>query len=199
LFVFLVALAILYMNYSKQQNVLQDERQNLTAANTNLAKLRNDKTKLDAQLIQVNSQIAQLQSQLSLMQQSLIQRKQTLPESINSVNYGVILFDTAKRFNVDILSISTDGPRDNKVGNVTFSNITFSLSLQGNLEDLQSLVHTFATEDPFRTAIIETSSVSRVEDTVTKTPQAGGAIPVAISNVYHTMDLEINLYCNKGG
>jgi hypothetical protein len=187
------------MNYSKQQNVLQDERQNLTSANTNLAKLRSDKTKLDAQLIQVNSQIAQLQSQLSLMQQSLTQRKQSLPESINSVNYGIILFDTAKRFNIDILSISTDGPKDNKVGNVTFSNITFSLSLQGNLEDLQSLVHTLATEDPFRTAIIETSNVSRVENTVTKTSTVGGTVPVAISSVYHTMDLEINLYCNKGG
>jgi small-conductance mechanosensitive channel len=199
LFVFLVVVAILYFNYSKQQNILQDERQNLTSAKANITKLNSDKTNLDAQLVQVNGQTAKLQSQLLLIQQSLIQKKQILPESINSVNYGIILFDTAQRFNIDILSISTSGPQDNKVGNITFSNITFSLSLQGNLEDLQGLVHTFATEDPFRTAIIETSNLNRVEDTITKTPQAGGTTPVTISNVYHTMDLEINLYCSKGG
>lgn len=195
--VFLVAFAVLYMNYTKQQNQKQTEQQTLASTNSNLAKVRSDKTSLDNQLAQVNSQIAQLQNQLSIAQQSFLQKKQSLPQPIDSINYGIILFDTAKRFSVDILSISTDGPQDNKVDNVTLSNISFALSLQGNLDDLQNLVHTLANEDPFRSATIESTNVSRVEETITETP-VGGTTPVAITVVYHTMDLQITLYSNKG-
>ena len=197
--VFVVAFAVLYMNYSNRQNELKTENQNLTSVKSNLTKLQGDKTNLNNQLAQVNSQITQLQNELLLTRQALEQKKQSFPLVIDSVNYGVILFDAADRFNVDILNISTNGSQINKVDNITLSTISFTLSLQGNLDDLQNLIHALANEEPFRSATIETTNLNMIEGTVTGTSAGGTTIPIATAAIYHTMDLQITIYGNKGG
>jgi len=194
--IFIVALIFLYMNLSKQTTARTAAQQNLTLANATLAKSTADKKTAGEQLSLANSAVNQLQNQLSQAQQSLDSKKTTFPASSDSVDIDEILFDTARRFNVSVLSINTDTVEDSKVDKISFATASFQVSIKGNMADVINFLYALATESPFDHATIKTLGINTNEETVTTTAEDGTETETTLT--YERMDVQITLYTFRG-
>jgi len=195
--IFVVALIFLYMNYSKQVTARTTAQQNLNQVNAVLAKSTSDKNSAGEQLTEVNSSISQLQNQLAQAQQSLVSKKAAFSATVNSVDTEETFFDTARRFNVSVLSIATDKVAASKQDNISFTTTSFKVSVKGDMADIINFLYALATESPFEQSTIKTLGIATHQDTVTETATDGTETKTTIT--YEQMDVLITFYTYTGG
>lgn len=198
--VFIIALVILYLNYQKQVTAQDLANQNLTTAQTALTRSNTEKTNATKQLEQANNQLTQLQNKLSQAKQNLAKAETTLPNSLNSIDYTDIIYETAHNSNVSIQyplqTLNQESPADSTNGNITFRTYPFSFSVKAdNLTNIINFLHALATEEQFKDATIETVGIGTSEDTVTTTNPDGTQTKTTVTK--RTMDVTITLYTYK--
>ena len=195
--IFIVAIALLYLNYQNQNKQLKTQQASLDSVNAAYTMALKSKTADESQLAQIQDQISQLQSQVTVTQKALIKKAASLPKSLDGINYSELFSDTADSFNVQLSNITNGGTTSVTMDSLTFSTISFSLSLQGNRDDLLSMLDTMVNGTQFRNAAIESISFNRSKAAV-NIPGGTGQAATTTTAVSYSTDLKVTFYGYSG-
>jgi hypothetical protein len=160
--ILVVILVILFSTYSRQAGERNDLNARLSAAQTLMPILTTQKTDLENQLAQTES--------------SLNANKAKFPESVESIEYGEYLFEIADECNVDLNSLTFPKPTAITIGAVTYSVVSLSLPVSGELDSIFDFIEALRTDERFTSA----------EVTAVKVEVAGSAT------------INLNIYGYKG-
>jgi tetrahydromethanopterin S-methyltransferase subunit F len=160
--ILVVILVILFSTYSRQAGERNDLNARLSAAQTLVPVLTTQKTDLENQLAQVES--------------SLNANKAKFPESVESIEYGEYLFEIADECNVNLNFLTFPKPTAITIGAVTYSVVSLSLPVSGELDNIFDFIEALMTDERFTSA----------EVTAVKIEVAGSAI------------INLNIYGYKG-
>jgi tetrahydromethanopterin S-methyltransferase subunit F len=160
--ILVVILVILFSTYSRQAGERNDLNARLSAAQTLMPILTTQKTDLENQLAQVES--------------SLNANKAKFPESVESIEYGEYLFEIADECNVNLNFLTFPKPTAITIGAVTYSVVSLSLPVSGELDNIFDFIEALRTDERFTSA----------EVTAVKVEVAGSAT------------INLNIYGYKG-
>lgn len=160
--ILVVILVILFSTYSRQAGERNDLNARLSAAQTLMPILTTQKTDLENQLAQIES--------------SLNANKAKFPESVESIEYGEYLFEIADECNVNLNFLTFPKPTAITIGAVTYSVVSLSLPVSGELDNIFDFIEALRTDERFTSA----------EVTAVNTNVAGSAI------------INLNIYGYKG-
>jgi hypothetical protein len=133
--ILVVILVIMFSTYSRQAGERNDLNARLTTAQTRLPVLTNQKTDLENQLAQAES--------------SINANKEKFPESIESIEYGEYLFEIADDCNVDLTSLTFPKPTARTIGAVTYSVVSLSLPVSGELDNIFDFIEALMADERF--------------------------------------------------
>ena len=131
-----VVLGILYTFYFREVGEREQLEKSLDNAQVLLPSLIDNREKLEDQLAQATSLLNQNQAKF--------------PESLESIEYDDDLFEIADDCNVDITSIRASTPSAMKVGTVTYSVSSFTVSISGEIDDILDFIYAIRTGDDFQ-------------------------------------------------
>jgi hypothetical protein len=160
--ILVIILVILFSTYSRQAGERNDLNAKLSAAQTLIPILTNQKADLENQLAQAES--------------SLDANKAKFPESVESIEYGEYLFEIADECNVDLNSLTFPKPTARTIGAVTYSVVSLTLPVSGELDNIFDFIEALRTDERFTSA----------EVTAVNTDVAGSAT------------INLNIYGYKG-
>ena len=172
--VFIIALAGLYMvnrGHVREQAQLNDTIQ---AAQASFPKLVGDNRGLTGQLKRVNEEFKQAESQLAGVKTSLANAKARFPQSVQSIEYEEKLFAAAesKGLAVQVVTSTELAQEKGPTSALSFTLVTFSVDVRGNLSDIVDLVGILATDQAFSTAAIRSVAVT-VPEPLTQAEKEG--------------------------
>jgi len=145
--IFVIALVSLVRIYTQQVKEQDQLRTSLAAQQTLLRGLTASKNETEKQLAQAES----------LFNTSRVK----FPESVESIEYGEDLFKIADDCNVELTSLSPSMPTARTAGAVTYSVSSFSIMVQGDVNNILDFINALRTGDSFRQAwSAEVNSVS---------------------------------------
>lgn len=133
--VLVVALALVYTNYSRQVKELEQLDDRLKKAEALLPQVTRERQDLEDRLAQAQSLFAANQAKF--------------PESVDSIQYSDDLFEIADDCNVDITSLSLSKPTDKKVGALTYYVSSVSMGIQGSVDDVLKFIGALRTGNGF--------------------------------------------------
>jgi hypothetical protein len=136
--ILVVILVILFSTYSRQAGERNDLNARLSAAQTLVPVLTSQKTDLENQLAQAES--------------SLDANKAKFPESVESIEYGEYLFEIADKCNVDLTSLTFPKPTARTIGAVTYSVVSLTLPVSGELDNIFDFIEALRTDERFTSA-----------------------------------------------
>jgi hypothetical protein len=136
--ILVVILGILFSTYSRQAGERNDLNARLSAAQTIVPVLTNQKTDLENQLAQAES--------------SLNANKAKFPESVESIEYGEYLFEIADECNVDLNFLTFPKPTYKTEGAVTYSVVSLSLPVSGELDNIFDFIEALMADERFTSA-----------------------------------------------
>ena len=163
--VFVVAFASLCVVYSGQAGQQKDLKNDLAGAEARHSQLM-------AQITALESQLLQRQSNLAAELLKLSKAEAAFPQSVPSIDYDETLFEMADDSGLQVMSLSASEPRQEKVGDVTYTVTTFGLAVKGEVASLLDFVHALATSGHFTTAAVEVVDIGILEP-----PTGGGQAP----------------------
>jgi Tfp pilus assembly protein PilO len=164
--VFIVALAVLFLNYQNQNKQLKADQSNLDAANASLNQAIQNKTLAASNLSSLEDQITQLQNEIAVAQRSLVTRRSSLPTTLNTTDCTQLFTDKLNAFNIRLTGVSNGGIHDVTQNNLTFSTISFSVSIVGEANDVLNMLQSIATDPNFKNATLETITLQYNTQTV---------------------------------
>lgn len=124
--VFVIVLAILFSIYSRLSAEREQLEDNLSAAHVLLPALTTQKGNLENQLAQAQS----------LLDSS----RAKFPESVEIIEFGEDLFEIADDCNVEITRLTASPPTDQVAGGATYSVSSFTIGVEGNVDDILDFV-----------------------------------------------------------
>ena len=133
--ILVAALVSVYMVYFRQAEERDALNGRLSTAQTRLPVLNAEKDGLEGRLAQAESLLNASQAKF--------------PESVESIEYGEYLFEIADDCNVNLASLSFPKPADKKVGAVTYSVVSLSLPVSGELSDIFDFIDILRTDERF--------------------------------------------------
>jgi len=133
--ILVAALVSVYMVYFRQAEERDALNGRLSTARTRLPVLNAEKNGLEDQLTQAESLLNASQAKF--------------PESVESIEYGEYLFEIADDCNVNLASLNFPKPADKKVGAVTYSVVSLSLPVSGELSDIFDFIDILRTDQRF--------------------------------------------------
>ncbi len=145
--IFVIALVSLVRIYTQQVKEQDQLRTSLAAQQALLHQLT----------IQESDQQNKLNAAESLLEASRVK----FPESVESIEYGEDLFNIADDCNVELTQLSPSMPTARTAGAVTYSVFSFSMVVQGDVNNILDFINALRTGDGFRQAwSAEVNSVS---------------------------------------
>jgi hypothetical protein len=144
--ILVVILVILFSTYSRQAGERNDLNARLSAAQTLVPILTNQKTDLENQLAQAQS--------------SLDANKAKFPESVESIEYGEYLFEIADECNVDLNFLTFPKPTAITIGAVTYSVVSLSLPVSGELDNIFDFIEALGTDERFTSAEVTAVNIN---------------------------------------
>lgn len=150
--ILIIAAVTLYMVYSRQISQQEDLDASLSTAQSTLPKLVSERENLEGQLTQLKSGLAQAESSLSTA-------KKSFPESVESIEYGEILFQIADDSDLEITSLTSSEPSDETVEDITYWVTSFKVEVKGEVADILKFVNAIATGEDFTTATAEVVNI----------------------------------------
>ncbi len=134
--IFAVALGVLFSIYSGQNGERADLNERLSDAQTLLPGLINNGETKEDELTQAESLLAASQAQF--------------PESVKSIEYGDDLFEIADDCNVSLTKLIASKPTNKTVGTVTYSTSSFTVVVQGSIDNILEFIYALRTGDDFQ-------------------------------------------------
>jgi len=101
-----------------------------------------------------------LEEQLASAQSSLEESRVKFPESVESIEYGVYLFEIADDCNVNLDSLTFPRPAGRTVGAVTYSVVSLTLPVSGTRDNIFQFIDTIRTDDRFASADVRSVSMN---------------------------------------
>jgi type II secretory pathway pseudopilin PulG len=133
--VFVIILVSLFRTYSQQIKEQEELRTNLAAQQTVLRNLTNSKKDLEDKLDAAQSLLDTSQAQFS--------------ESLESIEYGEDLFEIADDCNLELTTLQPSIPGTKTAGAVTYSVVTFTVKVGGEMDDILDFIYAIRTGDDF--------------------------------------------------
>lgn len=96
------------------------------------------------------AQKADLANQDSRAKSSLETSQARFPRSVESIEYGDDLFNTADESKVRIIRLTASRPVDRQVGAITYSISSFVVVVKGNVKEILDFVHALRTTGDFQ-------------------------------------------------
>jgi hypothetical protein len=143
--ILVIILVILFSTYSRQARDRNDLNAKLSAAQALIPILTNQKADLENQLAQAES--------------SLNANKAKFPESVESIEYGEYLFEIADECNVDLTSLTFPKPTARTIGAVTYSVVSLTLPVSGELDNIFDFIEALRTDERFTSAEVTTVKI----------------------------------------
>jgi hypothetical protein len=165
--ILVVILVILFSTYSRQARERNDLNARLSAAQTLVPVLTTQKTDLENQLAQAESSLNANKAKFE---------SEEIIKYGESIVYGDYLFEIAGKCNVNLNFLTFPKPTAITIGAVTYSVVSLSLPVSGELDNIFDFIEALRTDERF------TSS----EVTAVKTDVAGSAT------------INLNIYGYKG-
>ena len=134
--IFAVALGVLFSIYSGQNSERAQFNDRLSQAQTLLPGLINNRETKEDELTQAESLLAASQAQF--------------PESVESIEYGDDLFEIADDYDVILTRLTASKPTSKTVGTVTYSISSFTVVVQGSIDNILEFIYALRTGDDFR-------------------------------------------------
>jgi len=101
-----------------------------------------------------------LEEQLASAQSSLEESVVKFPESVESIEYGVYLFEIADDCNVNLDSLTFPRPAGRTVGAVTYSVVSLILPVSGVRDNIFEFIDVIRTDDRFASADVRSVSMN---------------------------------------
>lgn len=130
---FVIILATLAMVYFRQSSEQGDLSKSLANAGTQLTKLVSGRGALESQL---KGQQSQLDEAKSLLNSS----KANFPVFPTGIEYDEVLVQIAKANHLEVMNMSAEQPRQKKVGDITFTIISFDVEVSGEVPSIIGMV-----------------------------------------------------------
>jgi len=151
--VIVVLLVVAFMMYSRQgadQQDLQDRQDAATARSATLTASKQD----------LENQLAQAQSLLDASQAQY-------PQAMESIEYGEYLFEIADDCDVTLASLSFPKPGTVTQGSVTYSLVSLSLPVSGELDNIYMFIDTLRTDPRFASTNVKSVTLNVGSDSAT--------------------------------
>jgi hypothetical protein len=142
--IFVIAVGGLYMVYRGQVAQQQELNTKLSQAQAELPPLVSQREDLEGQLAGLENDMAQVIS-------SLESNKAKFPESVDSIEYGEVLFNIADDSGLKIVILTASGTEDEEVDGIIYSVTLFDVVVKGEVDDVLDFVHVISTSDGFTT------------------------------------------------
>jgi hypothetical protein len=153
--IIVIAAASLGVAYSQKADEKSELEQELSLA----------RQRLDKYLAELpTSQKEELESQLAEVESQLDTAKASLHQLIESIEASTTLFEVAQNCNVEITRISSSPPTSSQLENVTFSALSLTVGIEGEVPNLITFVYRWIQENV-------TGIVTSVEITVPETTE----------------------------
>lgn len=134
--ILVAAIAVLFTIYSQQAGERADLNERLDRTQILLPGLAANKESLEDKLAQAQS--------------SLNTNLAKFPESVESIEYDDDLFEIADDCNVDISKLTALPPTGRKVGAVTYSVSSFTVTVNGGIDNILEFIYALRTGDDFQ-------------------------------------------------
>ena len=151
--VIVVLLIVAFMMYSRQGADQQDLQDRQDAATARSATLTASKQDLENQLAQAQSLLDDSQAQY--------------PQTIESIEYGEYLFEIADSCDVTLASLSFPKPGTVTQGSVTYSLVSLSLPVSGELDNIYMFIDTLRTDPRFASTNVKSVTLNVGSDSAT--------------------------------
>jgi hypothetical protein len=153
----LIALGVIYIRQSVE---LGGITKSLAQNQANLAKIVLQRTALE-------SQLAQQQSKLDDTKASLSSTQASLPSSSSppSVEYAEVLSQIAQGCGLEVVSMTAGEPSRKKMGDVTFTLVSFEVEVRGAPSSMIGMVNNIAKNELFNNAGVELMEINVPQST----------------------------------
>lgn len=189
--IFAIGAIFLYrMNLGRQADKEQMNTQ-LTTAQTLVPKLTTERGELEAQL-------SQLRTELDIANASITENKAKFPSSVDSIQYDELLFKMAQDRSLEVMTLITSEPSDNRMEEVTYSVTSLNLEVRGEVADMLDFISALATGEEFTTATVELVDI-RVPEPLTRAEKEGLTAEEAEEKELPSATVNIAIYSYKGG
>jgi hypothetical protein len=149
--ILVVILVILFSTYSRQAGERNDLNARLSAAQTLVPILTTQKTDLE-------NQLAQAQSSLDA-NKAKFESEETIKYG-ESIVYGKYLFEIAGKCNVDLNFLTFPKPTAITIGAVTYSVVSLSLPVSGELDNIFDFIEVLGTDERFTSAEVTAVNIN---------------------------------------
>ncbi len=150
--VFVIAFVALFFLYARQSSEQEELESSLAGTQTQLARLISGRQSLETQLSQQQSKLGETQALLTSALASF-------PELEASIEYNEVLTQLAQKYELEVVSMAADAPREKEVEDVTFLVIYFEVQVEGELSSILNMVNAIATDERFASATVETVDI----------------------------------------
>lgn len=144
--IIVVLLVIVFTVYFRQGREQEDLNNRLSAAETLSTTLTNQKADLENQLASAQSLLAASQVQF--------------PQAVESIEYGEYIFEIADRCNLQLDSLTFPKPVARTEGSVTYSVVSLSLPVSGELEDIFEFIDIIKTDPRFASTQVKSVNLN---------------------------------------
>ena len=151
--VFIIAFASLFVVYSRQASQQKDLK-------SSLAEAKAAYPQLTSQIKTLESQLAQRQSELAAELLKLSAAKAKFPPSVQSIDYYQRLLAIAGDCDLNVISLTASGPRQQKADSLTYLVTTFDVAVSGEMASILDFLHTLATSQDFTSATVEVININ---------------------------------------
>jgi len=134
--IFAIILGSLYTLYFREVGEREQLSDRLLVAQTLLPALTDAREELEDRLAQATSLLNKNQAEF--------------PESVESIEYDDDLFEIADDCNVDITKLTASTPTNKKAGTVTYSVSSFTVVVEGDIDDILDFIYAIRTGDDFQ-------------------------------------------------
>jgi len=150
--VFVIAFVALFFLYARQSSEQEELESSLAGTQTQLARLISGRQSLETQLSQQQSKLGETQALLTSALASF-------PELEASIEYNEVLTELAEDYELEVVSMAADAPREKEVEDITFLVIYFEVQVEGELSSILNMVNAIATDERFASATVETVDI----------------------------------------
>lgn len=123
-------------------------------------------TKLISGKEAAEAQLAEAEDKLSDAQALLSSARGSFPKVGASIEYSEVLAELANFYNLEITSMTSDEPRQKKIGDFTFITVAFDVEVRGEMNSIMGMVSEIATDERFVSATVEAVTMKVPETTV---------------------------------
>ena len=148
-----ISLYILYQDQADEQDSLN---QSLLAAEATLPTLISETNNLGNELVQLEDDLAQALDELDE-----VERK--IPDSIESSDYGDLLFDLAQNLGLEVTSFTSSGPSGITEDGIRYEATYFTMEVEGKVDAILQYLTKIQVESEFWTATIEVVNIDIAE------------------------------------